>query len=646
MSDSPVSPPGGLRRAALYGWLSALVAAVLTAVALIPTAPAVAAAAGSALPGTVSTPFPARGEGYYCFRIPALVTTKSGDLLAFAEGRVATCSDVGHNDIVVKRSTDGGKTWGPLTVVVGKDDTDAHGNPAPVVDAVTGRVSLLYATSTWSGTAGAPVRDTRGVRVVHSVDNGAGWQPSVALPQLKPAGWVWVSTGPGHGIQLTHGAHRGRLVVPGDHTATGNKAGAQLYYSDDGGLTWTLGATSNVDQAVAYPAELTVAETAGGSLYVNARSSARCDTEEHRLDTTSADGGATFAAPFKPVAGLDTSPVFGSLLGLRPAAADGRRERILFSAPARLGPNTLEDRRELAVRSSYDEGRTWQTEGTLVVPGRAGYSDLTLLPSGAVGMLHETAGNIPHGTVAFVSFTESDMDAAKTGLRSPRTADTGPNGNDNHAVVHGGAVLGDRGTGKAMTFDGKDDYLRLVSCSDSLKVKDQDFTVTAWFRHSATTGALPIVWAYGMEDSDPAKNVRQFWLKAEPGKGIMRAAISTDGAYAEVKTNSSYNDGKWHHAIFKREGAKLVLSVDGAAFTANAPAGDITPPGEFSIHVGARPDFPNQPVGVGELFNGGLDDVRIFRRALTAEEAARVKDGALDVANDKESVRLGFSTIG
>lgn len=152
MSDSPVNPPGGLRRAALYGWLSALVAAVLTAVALIPTAPAVAAAAVCAARHGVDA-LPARGEGYYCFRIPALVTTKSGDLLAFAEGRVATCSDVGHNDIVVKRSTDGGKTWGPLTVVVGKDDTDAHGNPAPVVDAVTGRVSLLYATSTWSGTA-------------------------------------------------------------------------------------------------------------------------------------------------------------------------------------------------------------------------------------------------------------------------------------------------------------------------------------------------------------------------------------------------------------------------------------------------------------------------------------------------------------
>ena len=53
---------------------------------------------------------------------------------------------VGHNDIVMKKSTDGGRSWGPLKVVAGTGDQDAHGNPAPVVDAATGRVSLLYAT--------------------------------------------------------------------------------------------------------------------------------------------------------------------------------------------------------------------------------------------------------------------------------------------------------------------------------------------------------------------------------------------------------------------------------------------------------------------------------------------------------------------
>ncbi|MFJ8013904.1 exo-alpha-sialidase [Streptomyces sp. NPDC096339] len=597
----------------------------------------------SPVPGSeTSTPFAARGEGYYCFRIPSLVTTRSGALLAFAEGRVDTCSDIGHNDIVMKKSTDGGRTWGPLKVVAGANDNDAHGNASPVVDAVTGRVSLMYSTSDWSQNAdGTLDRGRRSLRVAQSLDEGGSWQNSGELTQLKPADWVWVSTGPGHGIQLSRGPHHGRLVVPGDHTTTDGKAGGQLYYSDDGGATWALGARSDVATSEAYPGELSVAETTDGGLYVNARSSARCGTNEHRLAATSADGGATFAAPFAPVANVDAPPVFGSLLRMSAKDMGGARDRLLFSAPARLGPNTLEDRRELAVRSSYDEGKTWQTVGTVVAPGRAGYSDMTLSAGGTIGILYENADNIPHGNVSFTSFTETQMDASQKELRLPRTKDTGPNNYGNDAVIHGGAQLTDRGAGKAMGFDGQDDYLRIVNCSPSLRLGRDDFTVTAWFKHSATAGGLPIIWGYGMGDK-----VQQFWLKAEPGKNQLRAAISTGTSYAEVKTTSSYNDNNWHHAVFKRQNGRLVLSVDGGQeFTAAAPAGDISPSNEFSVHVGARPDFPNQPVGVAELFQGGLDDIRVFGRGLTAEEATSVRNGALNVANDQERLRLGFSTI-
>nr|WP_234311637.1 sialidase family protein [Streptomyces griseus] len=606
-------------------------ALALAVAATVLGAPALPAAA---VPAAVTTPFKAGDAGYRCFRIPALVATPSGALLAFAEGRVATCSDIGHNDIVLRRSTDGGRSWGPLKVVVGGADEDAHGNPAPVVDTATGRISLLYATGPWSGTPSEPVRGPRNLRVVHSADDGVGWTEGAPLPHLKPADRGWISTGPGHGIQLTGGPHRGRLVVPGDFTTTDGRAGGQLYVSDDGGLTWALGAQAAADRtASAFPAELSVAETTGGGVYVNARSSARCGTEDHRMAATSADGGTTFDAPFSPVPGLDAPPVSGSLLRLHAKESGAAQDRLLFSAPSRLGPHTLEDRRELAIRSSYDEGRTWQTAGTVVTPGRSGYSDLAPLSSGAIGVLYESAGNIPHSDLVFTSFTEDQLDAGRRELRLPRTLDTGPNGYGNHALVHGGAQLGSRGSGKAMTFDGQDDYLRVVSCSDSLRLGADDFTLTAWFRHTATTGALPIVWGYGM-----GSGVRQFWLRAEPGRGAVRAAIDTGTAYAEVRTTSSYNDGQWHHAVLKRQAGRLTLAVDGGQeFASAAPAGDITPTADFSVHIDARPDFPNQPAGVTELFRGGLDDLRVFGRALTAQEASRVKSGALDVANEPSS---------
>lgn len=68
--------------------------------------------------------------------------TTEGTLLAFAEGRVLDCGDAGDIDLVVKRSTDGGRTWSPLQVV-NEGGGDTHGNPAPVVDRATGRVLLV-----------------------------------------------------------------------------------------------------------------------------------------------------------------------------------------------------------------------------------------------------------------------------------------------------------------------------------------------------------------------------------------------------------------------------------------------------------------------------------------------------------------------
>ncbi|MFC8764287.1 exo-alpha-sialidase [Streptomyces sp. NPDC057193] len=673
MSSLSERRPPGARRFAPTAWMCALSLAVLAAVALAVTPPSHAAApATSATPASttslttqvLNTPFKAR-EHYFCTRIPALVTSTGGVLLAFAEGRTRLsttgCHDVGDNDIVLRRSLDGGAHWEEPQVVVGAGDALAHGNPAPVVDAFTGRITLLYSSGDWNRDGAKPNRDDypRTVRAVHSSDGGVTWSPSVELPQAKAPGWGWVSTGPGHGIQLDRGPHKGRLIVPGDHTAGGNTtAGAQLYYSDDGGMTWTLGATTpEVSKSGAFPAELTVAQTTDGDVYVNARNSepTRCATNEHRLETTSADGGASFAAPFTPVANLDTSPTFGSLLRLHAQDHDGKPDRLLYSGPSRLGPNPLEDRRELAVRSSYDEGKSWKTVGTLVSAARTGYSDLTLLPDGSLGVLYETAGNIPHGNLVFAAFTEKDMDDAATELRRPRTADTRvrpPGVSGNHAVIHGGAVLGTRLGGKAMEFDGTDDYLRLV-CSPSLRVEDQDFTVTAWFRHSATTGTLPIIWAYGMPGTDPLKKGRHFSIRAEPGAGdVLRATVGTDIGSTEVTLPSSYNDGGWHHVVLTRSGLTLGLAVDGGApATATMPRGasaadrNVTPAAQFNIHIGARPDFPNQPAGVAQLFRGTLDDVRLFRSALTPDEAARVKNGSLDVATEDERLRLGFSTI-
>src|SRR5205807_10638805 len=107
--------------------------------------------ASTAQPETFVPVFVGGQEGYACFRIPALVFTKSGTLLAVADGRISGCGDIPNPlDLVLKRSTDNGQTWGPLQLIAdyGKnpDDTDVYPtsgvtNPLPRVAA--GDAALL-----------------------------------------------------------------------------------------------------------------------------------------------------------------------------------------------------------------------------------------------------------------------------------------------------------------------------------------------------------------------------------------------------------------------------------------------------------------------------------------------------------------------
>ncbi|MDT0341347.1 sialidase family protein [Streptomyces litchfieldiae] len=569
----------------------------------------------------LSHPFVHHTEGYACFRIPALVATADGTLLAFAEGRVADCADVGDIDLVLKRSTDEGRTWGPLTVLRGRDSPDGFGNPAPVVDSGTGRVSVLFAHNPWTARGADRVRGTRTLHALHSTDDGASWTPGGDLGALKPAGWTWISVGPGHGVQLRRGKHAGRLIVPGDYDTSDGGAGAQLYYSDDGGLTWRLGARYETERVLTNPGELTVAERADGTIYINSRSSTTCGTDNHRLTAVSEDGGETFtAAGFQPVPDIDAPPVSGSLLALRP-------DRLLLSAPARPGAEAFDDRRVMAVRTSTDEGRTWRRVGTVITEDRAGYSDLTRLASGGIGLLYETNTNSPHGTLTFSAFSEADLDAQAGDLFLPRTPDA--SGLGNHAVVHGGTrPAADAERGEVLPFDGQQDHLRLINCPDSLRLGATDFTVTAWVNGAGG----PVFLGPGDRPGE-----RGLWLRLDPAGGHFTAGIDTGEAAAEVSTGPGHGDGAWHHVVLTRRAGELALSADGGPpVTAPAPAGEITPAGAFTFHIGGSPD------GAG-LFTGALDDVRVLGRALTAGEADRVRAGESGIGDER--VRLPFAAL-
>jgi sialidase-1 len=362
---------------------------------------AVLAPAAADLPA--STPvFTSGRDGYHTYRIPSLVVAPGGALLAFAEGRKHGAGDSGAIDLLVKRSTDGGRTWSRQQVVW-DDGPHTCGNPCPVVDRATGTIWLL---STWNrGDDTEPAiiagesRDTRRVFVLSSRDDGLTWSPAREITaSAKLPTWTWYATGPGAGIQFARGVHAGRLVIPCDHIEAGTKrCYSHVIYSDDHGTTWRLGGSTPRDQVN----ECEVAELADGRLLLNMRNYDRA--AETRQQARSADGGASWIDQ-RHVPEL-VEPICQASIRRYAWPGDEAGSVLLFSNPA------SRRREKLTIRLSRDEGQTWPV-GRLLDARPSAYSCLAVLPDRQVGVLYEAGAKSPYESIVFARFPLSWVSGA------------------------------------------------------------------------------------------------------------------------------------------------------------------------------------------------------------------------------------------
>ncbi|WP_328937180.1 exo-alpha-sialidase [Streptomyces tauricus] len=560
--------------------------------------------------------------GYACFRIPAVVKTTKGTLLAFAEGRVNDCSDAGDIDLVLKRSTDGGRTWGPLQII-NEGAGDTHGNPAPMVDRRTGRIVLAETYNTGRTDGGnCAVPCDRTPHMQHSDDDGLTWsEPRDLSDEILPAHWnSWYATGPVHGIQLSRGKHAGRLVFAvNTETWDGSQVTANhaaLIVSDDGGDHWRIGATDSwpIAQDGTFrqkPSEMTVTERADGTILVSGREQDGTDLG-HRTQAFSTDGGDSFTSHFKALPDLYTPQVQGSTLRLG--------NRILLACPA-----DPDRRRTMMIRSSYDSGRTWDSvdRGTVVTTDWSGYSDLVGIGTGTAGLLYEGGAVDARDEIRFARFTE-DWLAPRRGP-DPTTPDLAPRAPG--AAVLGGATATDGVFGGALAFDGTDDAVRLPYRA-GLPLGTKDFTASLWFRYTATTGEQPFLWMGGVGTNQP-----QVWLRGEPANSRVQGLITTrNGASAprsaSVRTTGAYNDGQWHHLALRRGAGQLTLFIDGtvAGTTADVP-GSVSRNSPFGVHVGQKLDSRAH-------LTGAIDDVRVYDRALSDGELADLRTPGASVTGN------------
>ena len=329
-------------------------------------------------------------EGYHTFRIPALIATGKGTLLAFCEGRKTSSADHGDIDLVLKRSNDGGKTWGPLQIVHEEGGTAkiTIGNPCPVIDQDTGMIWLPFC------------RDNNDVFLTHSMDDGRSWaKPTNITRDVKKRDWTWYATGPGVGIQIRQGPHKGRLVIPCDHNERVSGKPAQhshVFYSADHGKTWKLGGT-----VAPFTDECQAVELNDGTLLLNMRNywgrdGKRPERGNRRALAWSKDDGETWSdLQFDKV--LIEPTCQASILRYTWGDKQGK-SRALFSNPA-----SPDRRHRLTVRLSYDEGKSWPVS-KLLHAGPAAYSCLAHLADGSIACLYERGTRTAYERITFAGF--------------------------------------------------------------------------------------------------------------------------------------------------------------------------------------------------------------------------------------------------
>lgn len=317
-----------------------------------------------------------QGSAYY--RIPALALSTKGTVLVAFDARPTLVDLPSNIRVLLRRSTDNGRTFGNQIVVRADPAPRGYGDASFVVDRKTGRIFLFYATGTNTGYSDSRTGvddddpDILQADYSYSDDDGLTWRHRRITSLIKKPEWGGIFASSGEGIQIEHGPYAGRLVQQyliryrnGDWAASA--------YSDDDGTSWHMGKLigpgANENKSV---------ELADGTLMLNIRS------KPYRKVAYSTDGGETWFGLHDDPRLIDPG-VNGSIIRYSPGAKTSSIESnwLLFS-----NDESTSARRNLTLKMSCDNGRTWPIR-RVVDAGPSEYSTLAGLNHGEFGLLYE-----------------------------------------------------------------------------------------------------------------------------------------------------------------------------------------------------------------------------------------------------------------
>ena len=315
------------------------------------------------------TVFNSGDDNVNSYRIPSLVVANDGSISVFGEARRLSWRDKSRTDVVMKRSTDGGKTWTEMTDIT-KGNTGAYMDPTPVVDKTTGEIFLFCNFWPEDDHSGKTNRSI----LIKSKDNGKTWEEpqDVTEQLLKPGQWS-MGFGPGKGFQIKKGRYAGRLIMPMRLADGATKKGFDIaLYSDDNGKTWLQGNPSEADN------EFQIAEVGSDTLIYNARH------KDVRRVARSFDGGLNWTQEV-------TDTVLPVISRGCEASVFGIGDNLYYCGIAGI-PETsdFDERARLTLYRSNDGGFSWP-ESVLLYEKGAGYACIDQLPDGRLAIIFEGA---------------------------------------------------------------------------------------------------------------------------------------------------------------------------------------------------------------------------------------------------------------
>jgi sialidase-1 len=376
------------------------------------------------------TIFSAKTSGYSIYRIPVLICTAKGTLIAFTEARENSGGDYDHSALVARRCIDpinNFDVWEDQYIV-----KESKRLVEPINWAEVGSVPLYaqkfgldidsddFEPKIEVCTHNAvPIVDKDGITIhliycdhydciyyTKSTDDGLTWTDSVVLTEIinkskEKYEWMVIAAGPGHGLQIEDGPNDGRLVVPIwfalDWSHRPSEVG--VAYSDDAGSTWQMGDFVPFSDNIRNPNETLAVQLSNGNILLNSRneqSKVKKNPIRSRAFTISEDGAHNWTE-YSYDKTLPEPICMGSIIRFTSETRQDKN-RIIFTNPDCLQyeAGNVKNRKNLTAWLSTDDCKSWPIK-RVIEPEISGYSDLAVDPTHKLVYCMYEDGGIENG---------------------------------------------------------------------------------------------------------------------------------------------------------------------------------------------------------------------------------------------------------